>query len=89
MVAGIDAHREAYGVEPICAVLPIAPSRYYAVKAGARNPECQPARTHRDARLGAHIDRVWREHREVYGCARSGNNCTAKGTPSPAARSRG
>jgi hypothetical protein len=28
MVAFIDAHREAYGVEPICAVVPIAPSVY-------------------------------------------------------------
>ena len=32
IVAFIDAHREAYGVEPICAVLPIAPSTYYLQK---------------------------------------------------------
>ena len=29
MVAFIDAHREDFGVEPICALLPIAPSTYY------------------------------------------------------------
>jgi hypothetical protein len=29
MIAFIDEHREAYGVEPICKVLPIAPSTYY------------------------------------------------------------
>jgi hypothetical protein len=29
MKAFIDEHREVYGVEPICRVLPIAPSTYY------------------------------------------------------------
>src|SRR5262245_30764903 len=67
MVGFIDAHRETYGVEPICAVLPIAPSLYYAAKARERAPECRPARTQRDATVGAAIDRVWRENREVYG----------------------
>jgi hypothetical protein len=33
MVAFIDEHREAYGVEPICRVLPIAPSSYHEQKA--------------------------------------------------------
>ena len=28
MIAFIDSHRDAYGVEPICRVLPIAPSAY-------------------------------------------------------------
>ena len=67
MVGFIDAHRDAYGVEPICAVLPIAPSLYYAVKARTRDPERRPARTQRDAGLCAQIGRVWRDHREVYG----------------------
>jgi putative transposase len=67
MVRFIDAHRDAYGVEPICAVLPIAPSGYYERKARERDPARQPARARRDADLGAHIGRVWREHREVYG----------------------
>ena len=39
MVAFIDAHREAYGVEPICSVLPIAPSTYYEHKARQPDPE--------------------------------------------------
>jgi len=38
MVAFIDAHRQEYGVEPICSVLPIAPSTYYAHKARQRDP---------------------------------------------------
>jgi transposase InsO family protein len=67
MVAFIDAHRGAYGVEPICAVLPIAPSVYYEHRTRHRDPQRQPARVRRDATLVEHIDRVWREHREVYG----------------------
>jgi hypothetical protein len=30
MVRFIDDHRNMYGVEPICRVLPIAPSTYFA-----------------------------------------------------------
>ena len=39
MVAFIDQHRETYGVEPICAVLPIAPSTYFLQKAQASRPD--------------------------------------------------
>jgi transposase InsO family protein len=67
MVAFIDAHRDAHGVEPICAVLPIAPSVYYAYKARERDPARQSPRVRRDTGLCVHIARVWREHREVYG----------------------
>jgi putative transposase len=67
MVGFIDQHREKFGVEPICAVLPIAPSLYYDLKARERDPRRRPARTRRDERLGEDIRRVWREHREVYG----------------------
>jgi hypothetical protein len=38
MIAFIDAHREIYGVEPICRVLPIAPSTYHAHAARWRDP---------------------------------------------------
>ena len=67
MVGFIDDHREKFGVEPICAVLPIAQSRYYELKARDRDPHRRPARAWRDERLGEHIRRVWRENREVYG----------------------
>jgi transposase InsO family protein len=67
MVAFIDAHRGAYGVEPICAGLPIAPSVYDEHQARRRDPARQPPRVRRDAGLCGHIVRVWREHREVYG----------------------
>jgi len=67
MVRFIDEHRDAYGVEPICEALPIAPSVYYERKLWQREPEKRPARTKRDEELRAHIQRVWDENFEVYG----------------------
>lgn len=67
MVGFIEAHREQYGVEPICAVLPIAPSTYYEAKARAADPARQPARMQREATLRPEITRVWQAHRQVYG----------------------
>ena len=67
MVSFIDDHREAYGVEPICAVLPIAPSVYYEQKARERDPSRLPARARRDAELRREIERIWQENRGVYG----------------------
>jgi putative transposase len=67
MVGFIDAHRETYGVEPICAVLPIAPSTYYEQKARQADPRRQPARVQREARLRPEIQRVWQANRQVYG----------------------
>jgi transposase InsO family protein len=67
MVAFIDAHRDAHGVEPICDLLPIAPSTYYATKAREAEPARRPARTQRDARLREEITRVWRANGRVYG----------------------
>src|SRR5690606_18309319 len=59
MVAFIDAYRERYGVEPICSVLPIAPSTYYACKARERDPSLGSARARREAVLREEIQRVW------------------------------
>lgn len=67
MVGFIDTHRETYGVEPICAVLPIAPSTYYEQKARQADPRRQPARVQREARLRPEIQRVWQANRRVYG----------------------
>ena len=67
MVSFIDAHREAYGVEPICAVLPIACSTYYARKALERAPHRRSARARRDEQLRETIRRVWDENLRVYG----------------------
>lgn len=67
MMAFIDAHRDQYGVEPICARLPIAPSTYYEQKAREADPERLPARAKRDAWLKVEIRRIWEEHFQVYG----------------------
>jgi transposase InsO family protein len=67
MVRFIDEHRDGYGVEPICAVVPIAPSTYYEQKAREADPTRLPARARRDQALRGHIDRVWKENFEVYG----------------------
>jgi putative transposase len=67
MVTFIDEHREAYGVEPICRVLPIAPSVYYEQKVRESDPSRLPARAVRDGLLRDEIERVWKENRSVYG----------------------
>ena len=68
MVTFIEEHREAYGVEPICKVLPIAPSTYYEQRARRVDPELRPEREKRDDALRPEIRRVWDEsHGGVYG----------------------
>ena len=67
MVTFLDQHRETYGVEPICAVLPIAPSTYFRRKAQQQAPTTRSARAQRDDDLRAAIQRVWDEHDQVYG----------------------
>jgi putative transposase len=49
MIAFIDDHREAHGVEPICKVLPIAPSTYHI------SPSAPIPKSCRDERSG-----IWR-----------------------------
>jgi len=67
MTAFIDAHREDYGVEPICKVLPIAPSTYHAHAVQQRDPKRLSERARRDAVLCADIRRVHEENFSVYG----------------------
>jgi transposase InsO family protein len=67
MVTFIDQHREVYGVEPICAVLPIAPSTYFRHQGQQQNPTSRSARAQRDDELRDHIQRVWDTHEQVYG----------------------
>jgi hypothetical protein len=62
MTAYIDGHRDRFGVEPICRVLPIAPSTYHAA---SRRPAS--ARAGRDTKLKGEIARVHAEHFGVYG----------------------
>jgi transposase InsO family protein len=67
MIAFIDDHRGVHGVEPICAVLPIAPSTYHSHAARRADPSRLPARAKRDAGLMPEIARVFDENFQVYG----------------------
>ena len=67
MVAFIDDHKAEYGVEPICRVLPIAPSTYYWHKAREADPSLRSARAQRDELLRPLVRRVWDQNFQVYG----------------------
>jgi transposase InsO family protein len=67
MIAFIDAHREVYGVEPICRMLQIAPSTYYAHAAVRANPAKASARVQQDLALMEQIRRVYDANFGVYG----------------------
>lgn len=67
MIDFIDQHRALHGVEPICRVLPIAPSSYHAHTARRADPGKLPARLKRDAALKVEIRRVYEENFQVYG----------------------
>jgi putative transposase len=67
MIAFIDEQREVYGVEPICKVLPIAPSTYHDHAAKRRDPTKMSARARRDTALKPEVARVFAENFEVYG----------------------
>ena len=59
MVGFINDHRETYGVESICRVVPIARSTYYRHRARHLDPTRRAARTVRDEVLKAIIARIW------------------------------
>jgi putative transposase len=67
MIAFIDGHRARHGVEPICRVLPIAPSTYHAHAARRVDPGKLPTRARRDITLKTEIRRVYEENFRVYG----------------------
>jgi len=67
MIAFIDAHRGEYGVEPICRVLPIAPSTYHDHAAKQRDPSRLCPRAKRDQELKPEVARVFAENFAVYG----------------------
>jgi hypothetical protein len=86
MIAFIDDQREAHGVEPICKVLPIAPSTYHDHAAKRTNPEKRSERAKRDTVLQADIQRVLPRISKSTARARSGDSYGARAGRSPAAR---
>ena len=67
MIAFIDDQRAVHGVEPICKVLPIAPSTYHDHDAKRRDPLRLSARARRDLALRIEVRRVFDANYRVYG----------------------
>lgn len=67
MIAFIEGHRGVFGVGPICRVLGIAPSTFYARAAIARDPDLASDRAKRDILDKAAIMRVFDASRGRYG----------------------
>ena len=67
MIAFIDDQRAVHGVEPICKVLPIAPSTYHEHMAQRRDPLRLSARARRDIALRIEVRRVFEGNFRVYG----------------------
>jgi putative transposase len=81
MTAFIDDHRAAYGVEPICRALRIAPSAYHARAAVRADPAKGSARSHRDGGLCTEIRRVHEANFGVYGARKVWRQLRREGIP--------
>lgn len=80
MRAFIDQYRHAYGVEPICRVMQVAPSGYWRYAAQQRNPALRCARVQRDDVLSVDIERVWQANMQVYGADKVWRQLRREGT---------
>jgi transposase InsO family protein len=67
MISFIDEHRAVMGVEPICRLLPIAPSTYYDTLAKRTDVDLLSIRARNDMALKIEIRRVFNENFRVYG----------------------
>ena len=81
MIAFIDEQRAVHGVEPICKVLPIAPSSYHDHRAKRADPERLSAQAKRDLMLKPEIERVFTENFEVYGARKVWRQLNREGIP--------
>jgi putative transposase len=81
VIAFIDDHRGAHGVEPICRVLRIAPSTYHAHAARRADPAKASARARRDAALRLEIRRVFDANFGVYGVRKVWRQLRREGAP--------
>ncbi len=82
----IDEHRDAFGVEPICKALQVAPSGYRRYVAQRRNPALRCARARNDEALVPHIERVWRANMQVYGVEKVWRQLAREGHTGPRCR---
>ena len=81
MVKFIDDEKEKYGVEPICRILPIAPSTYYRIKDEQDNPEKQCRRKQSDKHLMAQIKQIWQASGCRYGIRKVWHKLKQDGMP--------
>ena len=79
MIGFIDDHRDVYGVEPICKVLPIAPSTYYHRLVCRADPARASSRQQRDAVLRPEFQRVWDQNYKVYGVRKAWHQLKREG----------
>lgn len=80
MITFIDEHRGAYGVEPICRVLPIVPSVYHEHAARRADPSRMPPAKD-DAELRQKVQRVFEENLRVYGVRKVWRQLQREGVP--------
>ena len=76
----IDKQRDTFRVEPICAVLQVAPSGYRRHAALRREPHRRSARARRDECLVPQIERVWQANMQVYGADKVWRQLRREGT---------
>ncbi len=81
MTGFVAGQRHAYGVEPICRVLGIAPSTYYSHAAREADPEARPNRWWRDRALEEEVRPVWDENKQVYGAKKVWKQLLREGWP--------
>ncbi|WP_438012331.1 IS3 family transposase [Psychrobacter raelei] len=79
MVDFIEDHKQQYGVEPICRVLPIAPSTYYRAKELEENPEKRSQRSQHDDFYLNEIKRIWKNSKCRYGARKVWQQLKAEG----------
>ena len=79
MKAFIDKHRDAFGVEPFCKVLRVAPSAYRRHAALLRQPHRRCTRAKRDEMLMPQVQRVWQANMQVYGADKVWRQLTREG----------
>jgi putative transposase len=81
MITFIDDHRQEYGVEPMCRVLPIAPSTYHAHAAQRRDPSLRAKRAPQDEAMSIEVKRVFAENFSVYGVRKVWRQLLREGFP--------
>ena len=74
MIAFIDDHRAVHGIEPICKVLPIAPSIFHAHAAKRADPSKLSARARRDALLRIEVRCMFEANFRVCGVLKCGDS---------------